>query len=154
MVAALLAAVAMAAGAWVPRWWTGRAKGVDQGVGLRVVELCAPDACATRGLEDLGSGTSSWPLLGATGFAIAWVAIAFLLAAVVMTATRRGGAWRVRVARAAAACSLFALVIGAAFAWAYPGFAGLGISWAMVAYLCGAAIAVGAGGMLLARAEA
>lgn len=144
----------LACGALVPRWWSGESGGVEEGVGLRAVELCASSGCTSRGLDDLGAQTKSWPLLGATAFATAWVAITFLLAAVVLALGKRGRAWRVRVARAAAAFALFSLVTGVAFAWTYPGFAGLGIGWAMVAYLVGAAVGVGASGILLARPEA
>lgn len=152
--AALIAAALIAAGAMVPRWWTGEARGVDQGVGLRGVELCAREGCASRGLDDLGAGSRSWPLLGATGFAVSWVAVAFLAAALVLAVRRGAPAWRVRVARAAAAFSLFALVVGVAFAWTYPGFSGLDIGWGMIAFLLGAALGTGAGGILLSRAEA
>ncbi|HUS68150.1 MAG TPA: hypothetical protein VMZ28_26635 [Kofleriaceae bacterium] len=151
IVVALVAAGLLAAGAIVPRWWTGNAHGVDEGVGLRGVELCAREGCSSRGLGDLGSGSKSWPLLGATGFAVSWVAAAFLVAAVVMSARRIAPAWRVRVARAAAAFSLFALVVGVAFVATYPGFSGLGIGWALVAYHLGAVLGTGTGAMLLAR---
>lgn len=151
IVVALVAAGLLAAGAIVPRWWTGNARGVDEGVGLRGVELCAREGCSSRGLDDLGSGSKSWPLLGATGFAVSWVAVAFLVAAVVMSVRRIAPAWRVRVGRAAGGFSLFALVVGVAFAGTYPGFSGLGIGWGLIAYHLGAVLGVGAGGMLLSR---
>ena len=152
VVVALAAAALLAIGAIVPRWWTGEAYGVDEGVGLRGVELCAREGCTSRGLADLGARSRSWPLLGATGFAVSWVAVAFLVAAAVMTMRRLAPAWRMRVGRAAGAFSLFALVVGVAFVGTYPGFSGLGIGWGMIAFHLGAVLGVGSGGMLLARA--
>jgi hypothetical protein len=151
VVVAVVAAALLAAGAIVPRWWTGSARGVDEGVGLRGVELCAREGCTSRGLEDLGAGSTSWPLLGVTGFAVSWVAVAFLIASAVLAVQRTKPAWRVRVARAAGGFSLFALILGVAFAATFPGFSGLGIGWALVAYHLGAVLGAGAGAVLLAR---
>jgi hypothetical protein len=60
--------------------------------------------------------------------------------------------WTGRLGRLASGLSLASLAIGAGFAWTYPGFDGIGAGWAMAAYLGGAAIGVGAGGLLIAGA--
>ena len=153
----LLAACLLAAGALLPRWWVGTEGDVRMSVGMRVVELCGGRGCADRGLEGLGTGPGSWHLLGATAFAAAWVAVAFLLAAAAgaLLAGRGAGAgtrWPGRLAVAAAGFSLFALVLGGGFAWTYPGFAGLGPGPSLFLFMIGAALGVGGAGVLLRRA--
>ena len=151
----VLAAGLLAAGSLLPRWWVGTEGDVRMGVGMRAVELCGGRGCADRGLEGLATGPGSWHLLGATAFAAGWVAVAFLLAAAAgaLLARRSAGArWPGRLAVAAAGISLFALVLGAGFAWTYPGFAGLGAGPALFLFMIGGALGVGGAGVLLRRA--
>jgi hypothetical protein len=149
-VAAALAAALIALGTISPSWWSGDQGALGMGVGLREVELCASLSCVSRGLEGLGGGSPAWPKLGAVGFAAGGVASLLLAAAAAGAVLAGRSRWTARLARAAAAVSIFALVVGAGFAWTYPGFDGLGAGWALGAYLVGAAIAVGAVRLLIA----
>ena len=149
-IAAALAAALIALGTSSPSWWTGHKGALEMGVGLREVELCASLSCVSRGLEGLGGGSTAWPKLGAVGFAIGWVASLFLAAAAAGVLLSRRSQWTARLGRAGSAVALFALIVGAGFAWTYPGFDGLGAGWALVAYLAGAVVGVGAGGLLIA----
>jgi hypothetical protein len=148
-VAAVVAAVLVILGTISPTWWSGDKGSLTMGVGLHEVELCASLSCVSRGLEGLGGGSTTWPKLGAVGFALGWGAAALLVGAALLVLLRRP-VWAVRLGRSASAFSLFALVVGAGFAWTYPGFEGLGIGWGLAAYLGGAAIGVGGGGILIA----
>lgn len=149
---AALAALVIAMGATSPRWWSGSRGVVEWGVGVGGVELCSPASCVSRGLD--GLGTEAWTRLGAVAFAIGWVAILFLAAAVCGAIAAPGSRWSLRLGRAAAALSLFTLVVGSGFAWTYPGFDGLGAGWAMFAYLGGAVLGVGSAGMLIGGGDA
>ncbi|HEU5056168.1 MAG TPA: hypothetical protein VFU21_06575 [Kofleriaceae bacterium] len=148
----LAAAALVGTGTFFPRWWTGEQGGASMAVGLRQAILCGERGCATSGLETLGTAQRTWALAGATGFAIGCVTTFFLaLAAAMALARPAGGVWSGRVARAAAGLSLFALVVGIGFAWAYPGFAGLSLGPSPFLYLGGAALGVGGAGVLLGR---
>jgi hypothetical protein len=153
-IASALAAVLISYGTISPTWWWSE-RGAR--VGLRAVELCsagvapdAPPSCVSRGLEGLGGGSTTWPKLGSIAFAIGWVAALFLAAAAAAALLAPRGRWTRRTGQAASAASLFALAVGAGFAWTYPGFEGLGAGAGLAAYLGGAAIGVGAGGLLIA----
>jgi len=150
---ATLSSVLVVGGAIGPAWWTGEKGGLGMGVGLREMVLCATGSCTSRGLDGLGGGSPSWPKLGAIAFAIGWVAGLFLIAAAA-SAVASSAKWRARLGQAASAASLFALVVGAGFAWTYPGFDGLGAGWAMITYLGGAALGVGSAGFLIAAGGA
>lgn len=145
-----LAALGLVAGAFLP-WWRGQGHGIDHGIGLRGVELCSGDGCTRAGLTSLGGSDDTWTMLGATSFAMGWVTVAFLVAALLLTVARPASIWRVRAARAGSAASLFALVVGAGFAWMFPGFPGMSWGAGLLCYLGGAAVAVGASGILLGR---
>ncbi len=147
-VVSALAALLILVGMISARWWSGSQGVVEWGVGLREVELCPPQSCVSRTLE--GLGTEAWNRLGAVSFAIGWVAFLFLAVASAAALWARRGPWPRRLGLAAATVSLFALMVGAGFAWTYPGFDGLGAGWAMFAYLGGAALGVGSAGMLIA----
>ncbi|HTE52142.1 MAG TPA: hypothetical protein VK698_14915 [Kofleriaceae bacterium] len=149
-IAGAVAAVLIALGTISPSWWSGDKGALGMGVGLREVELCASLSCASRGLDGLGSGSAAWPKLGAIGFPMGCVASLFLLVAAAGALVAQKSRWTARFGRAASALSLFALVVGAGFAWTYPGFDGLGAGWGLAAYLGGAAIGVGAGSLLIA----
>ena len=122
------------------------------GVGLRAVELCGSLGCASRGLDGLGGASTAWPRLGAIGFPLGIVTAVFLVAAAAAVVLARGSRWTARLGLIGAGMALAALGIGSGFAWFYPGFDGIGAGWAMAAYLGGAAIGVGAGGLLIAGA--
>ena len=149
-VVSALAALLIVVGMISARWWSGSQGVVDWGVGLREVELCPPQSCSSRPLA--GLGTEAWTRLGAVAFAIGWVAFLFLASASAAALWARG--WARRLGLAAATVSLFALFVGAGFAWTYPGFDGLGAGHAMFAYLGGAALGVGSAGMLIAGGAA
>lgn len=150
-IAAVLAAALIALGTNTPRWWSGEKGDAEWGIGLREFELCGGETCRSRGLEGLGDGSEAWPRLGAVSFAIGWAASLFLLVAAGATLLgRRAGT----LGKVAAAVSLFALLLGAGFAWTYPGFDGLGAGSALIAYLGGAALGVGAGRLVIAGAVA
>lgn len=151
-IASAVAAALMALGSIAPAWWSGGVDALEMGVGLRGVELCGSLSCATRGLDGLGGASTAWPRLGAIGFPLGVVAACFLMAAAAAVLLARRSPWTARLGRVGSALALASLVIGAAFAWFYPGFDGLGAGWAMAAYLAGAAIGVGAGGLLIAGA--
>jgi len=134
-IAGAVAAVLIALGTISPSWWSGDKGALGMGVGLR---------------DGLGSGSAAWPKLGAIGFPMGCVASLFLLVAAAGALVAQKSRWTARFGRAASALSLFALVVGAGFAWTYPGFDGLGAGWGLAAYLGGAAIGVGAGSLLIA----
>lgn len=148
-VVAALAAALIALGTISPRWWSGEKGSVEWGVGLREVELCASLNCRERGLDGLGDASQAWPQIGQAGFGVGWVASLLLAAAAAAVVMARRSRWTAWLGQAAAAVSLFAIVVGVGFAWKYPGFDGLGAGWALVAYLGGAALGVGSAGMLI-----
>lgn len=151
----LAAAALVATGTFFPRWWTGEHGDASMAIGLRQAILCGERGCAASGLETLGSSERAWALAGATGFAIGCVTTFFLvLAGALALARPPGGVWSGRVARAATGLSIFTLVVGVGFAWAYPGFAGLSLGPSPFLYLGGAALGVGGAGVLLARGGA
>ena len=148
----LVAAALVGTGTFFPRWWTGEQGDASMAIGLRQAILCGERGCAASGLETLGNSERAWALAGATGFAMGCVTICFLvLAGGLALARPLGGVWSGRVARAATGLSIFTLVIGVGFAWAYPGFAGLSLGPSPFLYLGGAALGVGGAGVLLGR---
>jgi hypothetical protein len=148
-VASALAAILIVFGTVSPSWWSGDKGALEMGVGLREMELCASLSCVTRGLEGLGGASTTWPKLGAVAFALGWASAALLALSAALVLLRRD-ARAARLGKLASAVSLFSLVVGAGFAWTYPGFDGLGAGWGLIAYLGGAAIGVGAAGVLIA----
>jgi hypothetical protein len=147
---ALLAAALLVLGSTVPRWWSGAKGDGEWGIGVASFELCLGDVCRSRDLQGLGGGSEAWPMLGSLGGAGGWAAAVFLVLAALAVLVARRSRWTSRLSRVASALSMIALVVGAGFAWTYPGFSGLGAGWAMLAYLGGAALGVGSAGVLIA----
>ena len=147
---ALLAAALLVLGALIPRWWSGEKGDGEWGIGLRSFELCLGDVCRSRGLQGLGGGSEAWPMLGSLGGAGGVAAAVFLALAALAVLVGHRTRWPGRLGRVASGLSMIALVVGAGFAWTYPGFSGLGAGWAMLAYLGGAALGVGSAGVLIA----
>jgi hypothetical protein len=148
-VVAALAAVLIIVGTISPSWWTAEKGVVEERIGLRAIELCAGDECQARSLEGLGGGSEAWPALGQLATLIGSLAGLLLAVAATCALIYRGRGWPARLGRVAATVSLVALVVGAAFAWTYPGFGGLGAGPALIAYLGGAALGVGSAGVLI-----
>jgi hypothetical protein len=153
-VVAALAAVLIVVGTIMPSWWSAERGVVEQRIGLRQIELCAADECQSRDLEGLGSGSEAWPALGQLATLIGSLASLLLLVAAAGALLDRARTWPARLGRVAATVSLVALVVGAAFAWTYPGFGGLGAGPALIAYLGGAALGVGSAGILIGASGA
>jgi hypothetical protein len=145
-----LAAALLAFGAASPSWWSAERGAVEQRVGLNRLELCSGDSCQSRDLEGLGGPSGAWPALGSLGLALGAAAALVLALAAVAALALRDTRWPAWLGRLAAAIALIALVVGAGFAWTYPGFAGLTVGSGMIAYLVGGALGVGAAGVLIA----
>jgi hypothetical protein len=148
-VVAFLAAILIALGTTSSGWWSGEKGALEMGVGLDEFELCAGTTCRTRGLEGLGGASQAWPRLGAIAVPTGWLASLFLIASAVAVMTMRRSRWTVSLGRAAGVAAFLALVVGAAFAWTYPGFDGLSAGWALAAYLAGGILGTGSAGVLI-----
>jgi hypothetical protein len=149
-VVAGLATILILLGTGSTHWWSGEKAGLESAIGMRAFELCHGDVCQSRALEGMGGGSEAWPLLGRLATWVGCVAALFLAAAAVAVVLFGAGFWPRWLGRIAAMLSMIALVVGSGFAWTYPGFSGLGAGWALVAYLGGAVLGIGAAGLLIA----
>ncbi|HYU15975.1 MAG TPA: hypothetical protein VEL05_07890, partial [Candidatus Acidoferrum sp.] len=86
---------------------------------------------------------------GAVAFPVGWVASLLLAVAAALVIVARRSKWTAWTGQAAAGAALVALVVGTGFAWTYPGFEGLGVGWALVAYLGGAVLGASSAGLLI-----